>query len=73
MKTKEEKFNSTTNTLRATPDFIQPLKVEYYLLDWDKVKSFEDLKKVFGLVVRLEIADNSIGFDDIKQFLKEKL
>ena len=72
MKKEEEKFNSTTNTLRATSDFIQPLKVTYYLLDWDKVKSFEDLKKVFSTAVIFEIADNSIGFDDIKQFLKEK-
>lgn len=72
MKTEEEKFNSTTNTLRATPAFIQPLKVTYYLLDWDKVKDFEDFKKVFSTSERLEIADNSTGFDDIKQFLKEK-
>lgn len=67
MKTNKKDFSPTT------PSFLQPLIPKYYLLDWDKVKDFEDFKKVFSTAVRLEIADNSTGFDDIKQFLKEKL
>ena len=66
MKTNKKDFSPTT------PSFLLPLMPKYYLLDWDKVKDFEDLKKVFSTAVRLEIADNSTGFDDIKQFLKEK-
>lgn len=54
------------------PSFVQSSIPKYYLLDWDKVKDFEDFKKVFSTAVRLEIADTSTGFDDIKQFLKEK-
>ena len=67
MKTNKKDFSL------IAPSFLQPLIPKYYLLDWDKVKDFEDFKKVFSTAVRLEIADNSTGFDDIKQFLKEKL
>lgn len=65
MKTNKKDFSPTT------PSFL-PLVPKYYLLDWDKVKDFEDFKKVFGTVVELGVADNITGFEDIKQFLKEK-
>ena len=57
-----------TNPITETKN----MKTKNYLLDWDKVKDFEDFKKVFSTAVRLEIADTSTGFDDIKQFFKEK-
>lgn len=66
MKTNKKDFSL------IAPSFVQSLIPKYYLLDWDKVKDFEDFKKVFSTAVRLEIADTSTGFDDIKQFLKEK-